>query len=296
MRKIIASLGLFLLIISAFCTTVYAASVPPLTLPGNDSDSADYTTPEGCIHYVIPDSNTEGAHTVTFNAAGAVDPSGPYIFTVVVGTEVGENYTKVLIWSSNFPIFEVIVQGGDAFNLYHYSTSIRSDTDLVAPNTPSGEPTDVNHVSITICPEDFPPAPLIPVAYFNTLNSLFHFSYLGFFIIFTILIIVFFLLGLLFCKVTTCCKKRIELGKSSDNINLNINPDVTRNKNENHITNDYYNDCDCDDCKEHPDCYDYDCYKDDHNICEEYTPEKHFKQHGCDDYPPLNPPNDTFNH
>ena len=162
MRKFkLILLGILFSTLSMY-TMVSAASVPPVTLPGNDSNPMDYTPPAGCIHYEIPNSGQEGTFTATFNETGAVDPAGAYSFTVVVGTEAGEDFTKVLSWSSNFPIYAVIVKGGNAFNLYQYDTTVRGDTDLVSPDNPSGHPADVSHVSVVICPDDFPPQPPTP--------------------------------------------------------------------------------------------------------------------------------------
>lgn len=158
--KRIASLIFLLLVVLSFYTSALAASVPPQTFPGNDAN--DYTPPEGCLHYQIPNSDTEGSHTITFDNDGAVDPSGPYSFTVTVGTLPGNDYTQVLSWSSNFPIYAVIVKGGNAFNLYQYDSSVRGDTDLVSPDNPSGGPADVSHVSVVICPDCFPPQPPTP--------------------------------------------------------------------------------------------------------------------------------------
>lgn len=162
MKKLIALFGCMLVIVLSIYIPVYAASVLPQTMPGNDANPMDYTPPEGCFHYVIPNSNMEGSHTITFDENGFVDPEGAFSFTAVVGMEEGEEFTKVLSWSSNFPIYAVIVKGGPAFNLYQYDMSVRGDTDLVAPINESGMPADVSHVSVVICPEDFPPTPPIP--------------------------------------------------------------------------------------------------------------------------------------
>ena len=104
MKKLIVLFGCILFTILSIYSTANAASVPPQTFPGNDSNPSDYTPPPGCIHYEIPGSGTEGTYTVKFDATGTVDPNGAYSFTVTVGTEAGEDYTKVLSWSSNFPI------------------------------------------------------------------------------------------------------------------------------------------------------------------------------------------------
>ena len=144
----------------SFFTSVLAASVPAQTFSGNDAN--DYTPPDGCIRYQIQNSDMEGSHTVNFDSEGNVDPEGPYSFTVTIGTIPGNEYTQVLSWSSNFPIYAVIVKGGDAFNLYQYDPNIRGDTDLVSPDNPSGNPADVSHVSIVICPDCFPPQPPTP--------------------------------------------------------------------------------------------------------------------------------------
>ena len=54
------------------------------------------------------------------------------------------------------------MKGGPAFNLYQYDPSVREDTNLVAPINPSGLPANVSHVSVVICPDDFPPDPATP--------------------------------------------------------------------------------------------------------------------------------------
>ncbi len=162
MRKLLSTLSVILVLVVTVFTPVYSASVPPQTFPGNDSNPKDFTPPEGCIHYEIPDSGDVGTHTVKFNALGEVDPEGPFSFTVVVGQEQGENFTKVLSWTSNFPIRGVIVKGGPNFNLYEYGLTVRGDTDLVSPTNPSGDPANVSHVSIVICPGDFPIDPTCP--------------------------------------------------------------------------------------------------------------------------------------
>lgn len=134
------------------CLPALAASVTPVRFDGNDSNPSDYTPPAGTIHYEIPGSGTAGTYTVHFNDQGQVDPNGACTFTVTVGTATGKNYTQVLSWSSNFPVYAVIVKGGNAFNLYQYPTTTRSDTDLVSPNNASGHPADVSHVSIVFYP------------------------------------------------------------------------------------------------------------------------------------------------
>lgn len=190
---------------------VYGASVMPETIPGNDSNPNDYTPPEGCIHYEIPNSEDVGTHTVSFNELGEPSPDGPFTFTVVVGQEQGESFTKVLSWSSNFPIYAVIVKGGDAFNLYQYESTVREDTDLVSPNTSSGNPADVSHVSIVICPGQFPPitpcptcppCPTSPPCPPNT------FCCAKFITLFVLITIVFFLLGLIMGTIYMCQNRK----------------------------------------------------------------------------------------
>lgn len=159
MKKIISLLFSILLMIF-LCVPAFAASVPPQYFPGNDVN--DYTPPEGCLHYQIPNSDEEGSHTISFDSYGNIDPDGPYSFTVTVGTLEETNFTQVLSWSSNFPIYAVIVKGGPAFNLYQYDPSARGDTNLVAPINPNGFPASVSHVSVVICPDDFNPDPPTP--------------------------------------------------------------------------------------------------------------------------------------
>lgn len=205
MRKLLSVISVVLILILSTITPVYAASVPAQTFPGNDSNPMDYTPPEGCIHYEIPNSGDEGIYTARFNQLGEVDPEGPYTFTVVVGSEEGENYTKVLSWSSNFPIYAVIVKGGNYFNLYQYDTSVREDTNLVSPDNPSGNPADVSHVSIVICPDEFPPEPPCPPC--PPCPPDFYCCKIFFLVIFIILIIDFFLIGLLFGSYFFCRRK-----------------------------------------------------------------------------------------
>lgn len=158
MKRIVTFLSLLLAL--SLYVPVMAASVPAQYFPGNDAN--DYTPPEGCLHYQIPNSDEEGSHTISFDSDGLVDPDGPYTFTVVVGTLPGNEYTQVLSWSSNFPIYAVIVKGGNGFNLYQYDESVRGDTDLKSPVNPSGNPANVSHVSVVICPDSFPPQPPTP--------------------------------------------------------------------------------------------------------------------------------------
>lgn len=139
----------------SFYTTALAASVPSQTFPGNDTDPNNYLPPEGCIHYQVPNSDLEEPHTIIFNDEGSVDPEGFYVFTVTIGTIPGNTFTQVLSWTSNFPIYALIVNGGGEFNLYQYDNGFRGDTNLVAPVDASGLPANVNHVSIVICPNTF---------------------------------------------------------------------------------------------------------------------------------------------
>jgi hypothetical protein len=123
MKKILI---LFLITLSAFSFPILinAASVTPVEMPGNDSNPNDFTPPEGCIHYEIPNSANEGTHTVRFNSAGMVDANGPFIFTIDVGIAPGNDFTEVLTWISNFSIESVIVKGGPNFNVYSYDPSV----------------------------------------------------------------------------------------------------------------------------------------------------------------------------
>lgn len=155
MKKFL-SFFIAILIIASLSSSASAAMVPPLTFPGNETNPDDYTVPEGCIIYQIPDSSTDGVHTISFNDEGEVDPNGSNTFNVTVGTFPGNEYTQVVSWNSTFPIYAVIVNGEDAFNLYQYDISIRGDIDLVSPIASSELPANVSHVSIVICPDTFP--------------------------------------------------------------------------------------------------------------------------------------------
>lgn len=158
MKKILVFVGLLLSILGAG-DMVYAAGVTPEVYSGDDSNPSEYTPPARFIHYEIPNSGTPGFHTVKLNSAGAVDPEGGYVFTVLigeVGTETGETYTEVFSWSSNFPLYGVIVRGGDGFNLYPYNNDVHSDTNLAAPYNSSGQAAGIFHVSIVYNPAEFP--------------------------------------------------------------------------------------------------------------------------------------------
>lgn len=221
MKKLFAILCSLLFVIS-FCTPVYAASVNPQPFPGNDANS--YTPPAGYIHYVIPDSGTEGSLTVTFNNTGAVDPTGSYSFTIVIGKEPGQDYTQVLSWSSNFPVYGVIVKGGNAFNLYQYDASVRGDTNLVSPNNASGHPASVSHVSIVFNPAELPPTPPTPTPTSTPTPTITPTPtptpcppspsncFIGIIIIFVI--IAFFLIGILVGMIIICCMKYCDYHKN----------------------------------------------------------------------------------
>lgn len=95
-KKLVVFLCCIMTILLCMSGTVLAASVPPQLFPGNDSNPMDYTPPAGYIHYEIPGSGAPGTYTVRVNSSGAIDPNGPFYFTVVVGTAPGESFTKVL--------------------------------------------------------------------------------------------------------------------------------------------------------------------------------------------------------
>ncbi len=217
MRKFVKILSFLLFAMLSVNMVAFAASVEPQRFEGNDPDGYDY--PEDCIYYKLENSNQEGTHTVKFDETGAVDPSGAYVFSVLVGTQEGEEFTKVLSWNSNFPIYAVIVKGSNAFNVYEYGTSVRSDTNLVSPVNASGRPADVSHVSIIICPNDFPPDPPTPTPSITPTPSSCptcppsppnppSFCCTIFLVIFIILIVVFFLLGLLIGRILGLCKDK----------------------------------------------------------------------------------------
>lgn len=135
----------------ALSVTAYAASVDPIGMPGNDIQDQDLITPPGCVFYTFGDNEDPGTYTVRFNCAGQVDSTGELEFSITIGTAEGNEYTEVLSWVSNFPVYAVIVKGGNAYNLYIYDTAT-GDTNLVSPINESGHPADVSHTSIIICP------------------------------------------------------------------------------------------------------------------------------------------------
>lgn len=145
--------------------TAIAASVDPIEMPGNDIQDKDEITPPGCIFYSFEDNSATGTYVVEFNLNGEVEPGGPLRFENTIGTNPG-GYTEVTTWSANFQVYAVIVKGGPNYNLYVYNTA-NSDTNLVSPDTPSGNPADVSHTSLIFCPPFMPtstptPTPTTP--------------------------------------------------------------------------------------------------------------------------------------
>src|SRR5690554_2438885 len=131
--------------------SVMATSVTPLTIAGNDINQKDLITPEGCVFYSFEDNEDPGTYTVRFNCEGEVDPEGELTFSITISTRDDNDFTEVLSWESNFPVYAVSVVGGPNFNLYIYDTAM-GDTNLVAPNIPAGKPADVSHTSLIFCP------------------------------------------------------------------------------------------------------------------------------------------------
>ncbi len=160
MKKIICII-LTLVLVFSMSLTALAASVTPVEYPGNDANPADYTPPTGCVRTTLPDSDVVGTHVYKFNGNGVLDPAGTNMFTLVVGIETGTSYTQVLFWewSGDYPLFAVIAKGGPGFNLYEYNGAVTSDTNLVSPDVSSGQPADISHVSVVLCPNGQPPVP-----------------------------------------------------------------------------------------------------------------------------------------
>jgi hypothetical protein len=135
--------------------TAIAASVEPIEMPGNDIPNQDDITPPGCVFYSFEDNSAPGTYTVEFNLSGEVEPGGPLVFTNTIGTAPGNEYTELLSWSANFPVYAVTVKGGPNYNLYIYDTAT-NDTNLVSPTVGSGDPADVSHTSLIFCPPFMP--------------------------------------------------------------------------------------------------------------------------------------------
>ena len=116
-KFMIAFLTLFLA--SLIILSCFSASVPAQRFEGNDANN--YTPPEGCIYYKFPDlsEGETGTFSQKFNEQGEVDPSGSLEFSYTIA-DSGNGYTQVSVWTSNFPIFDVIVKGGNANNLIDY--------------------------------------------------------------------------------------------------------------------------------------------------------------------------------
>lgn len=198
-RKLVIFFSILIFLLS-LCQIALAASVTPITYPGNDAQDKDKLTPAGCVYYLIEGSDKEGTYTLKFDENGNLDPNGCIEIKVVVGKKNGNSYTEVLSWESNIPIYAVIVKGGPAYNFYKYPSNVKSDTNLTAPIVSSGKPADVSHVSVIFCPSECPKPPTPPV---NPCDCF----------IIKILVLVAFLLSLInilvlnICFVKCCCKK-----------------------------------------------------------------------------------------
>jgi hypothetical protein len=148
-------ISLFFTAILVLCLGIQsnAASVIPDYHYGNDSNQKNLITPASCTYYKFDNSYNSGIYTVRFDCNGKVDPNGSVIFSITVGKNPSESFTKVTSWQGNVPVYAIIVKGGPAYNLYKYNiTPTTSDTNLTAPIVSSGKPANVSHVSIIYCP------------------------------------------------------------------------------------------------------------------------------------------------
>lgn len=159
MKKVLYLFPCIFLLLTVLSVNVFGASVVPGLHPGNDANS--YTPPEGCIRTTLPQSDEVGTHVYKFNDSGQLDASGTNTLTIEVGIAPSTSYTQVLSWSwsGSYPLYSIIVKGGDAFNEYVYDGAATSDTNLVSPINASGHPADISHVSVVLCPEGVPPTP-----------------------------------------------------------------------------------------------------------------------------------------
>lgn len=192
--KFVAFLSCILLSAFYFTPAVYAATVEPKLYYNNASEQEVYTPTEDQIYYAITGSNTSGPYTAVFNDDGEADPEGNFLFTAVIGTGIGEEYTKLISWSSNFPIEAVIVSGKDALYVYEYQKKIRGDTNLIAPLNASGVPENIDYIALVFDPEELPAGQSI-------------FDSIWGYIIYGSLVLVFFLVGLIFGNVNGVAKK-----------------------------------------------------------------------------------------
>lgn len=136
-----------------------AASVTPILVEGNDANPNDYTPPIGCVRTTLPNSKTSGTHEYVFDDYGKLSATGTNILTIVVGIAPSTSYTQVLSWewSGSYEVYAIIVKGGPRFNLYEYNGEFTQDTNLVSPVNASGNPADISHVSVVLCPSETPP-------------------------------------------------------------------------------------------------------------------------------------------
>jgi hypothetical protein len=188
LKKFVTIVACFLFVIVGLTAPAYAA---------NDTAQSDqYTIPDSYLIYDIPDSGSEGTYAANFNETGAADPNGLYTFTVVIDTEPGEIHTKVISWSSNFPVYAVIVKGNGLYNMYQYDRNLLKDTGLKAPDNAEGIPSNVRGVTIVFNPETFPENPgTSPDTAPDAFNLIRNFLYRNFSILAIPLVVAFFLLG-----------------------------------------------------------------------------------------------------
>jgi heme/copper-type cytochrome/quinol oxidase subunit 2 len=199
MKKFLVTF-IILLITLALPLTTFAASVDPVEHDGNDANPNDYTPPVDCIRTTLPDSDVTGSHIYKFNNSGQLDPTGTNTLTLIVGIAPQTSYTQVLswAWSGSYPLFAIIVKGGPAFNLYEYDGTANSDTSLVSPVNPSGDPADISHVSVILCPNGEPPTP--PDG--NTTCCIIAV------VLLTIIVVLLFAVLVLLINIKCCCYKK----------------------------------------------------------------------------------------
>jgi len=155
--------SLIILTVSFLTLNVFAASVTPVRFFGNDVNN--FTPPTGFVYIPqLQSSDQAGTKVYKFDSNGQLDPAGTNVLTLTIGKNPGQNFNTLLswTWSGSYPLDSIIIKGGPAYNLYQYPSNVTSDTNLVAPTLPSGNPANINHISIVLNPQKLPPVPPTP--------------------------------------------------------------------------------------------------------------------------------------
>ena len=74
----------------------------------------------------------------------------PVQSTTQDGVTITVDGGTITSWTADQPVSAVLVKGGNATNVYSYPDGTTGDTDLVAPDNPSGGPAGLSHVEFCL--------------------------------------------------------------------------------------------------------------------------------------------------